>query len=99
MDEEIKALGIVCYTYDGAFYVQYIGDDMHIRKGVYRLEQGGFLSEYNEYIIDRHLGFGDIWSDTFVSTFVGDIIMPPTFDSYLIYSKKVVARIVQRCIN
>ena len=103
----ITPLGAVCYTADGAFYVpmprgQYalnIGDDMRLRKGVYRLEKGGFFSTYDEYKVCMHLGFGDIWSDTFVSKFIGDIIIPKTVDSYLIYSSDVVARIVQRCIN
>ena len=103
----IKPLGAVCYTAGGAFYVpmprgQYslnIGEDMRLRKGVYRLEMGGFFDAYNEYKVCMHLGFGDIWSDTFISRFMGDIIMPKSFDSYLIYSFNVVARIVQRCIN
>ena len=97
----IKELGAVCYTSEGAFYVQYSDDDddTRLRKGVYRLENGGFLDEYNEYILDRHLGWGDIWSDTFVSRFIGDIMIPKTFDRYLIYSENVVARIVQRCVN
>lgn len=103
----IRPLGTVCYTTDGAFYVpmqrgQYalnIGDDMHLRKGVYRLEKGGFFSKYDEYQICMHFGFGDIYDDTFVSRFIGDVIMSQTLDSYLIYSDDVVARIVQRCIN
>ena len=103
----IKPLGAVCYTAHGAFYVPFqageyclnIGDAMRLRKGVYRLEKGGFFSEYNEYKIDRHLGFGDIYNDTFVSKYVDEIIMQQIFDIYLIYSLKCVARIVQRCIN
>ena len=103
----IKPIGTVCYTADGAFYVpmqlgQYalnIGEDMHLRKGVYRLEKGGFFDKYDEYQICMHCGFGDIYDDTFVSKFVGDIIMSQVFDTYLIYSEKVVSRILQRCIN
>ena len=72
---------------------------MRIRKGVYRLEDGGFLSKYTVDILDRHLGFGDIWSDTFVSIFLGDVAMPQAFDTYTIHSYDVVAQIVQRCIN
>ena len=103
----LRPLGEVCYTYNGAFYVplqrgQYalnIGEDMRLRKGVYRLEDGGFLESYNEYRVCMHYGFGDIYDDTFKSRFVGDIIMSHSFDTYLIYSDDVVARIVQRCIN
>ena len=103
----IKPLGAVCYTSDGAFYIpmqhgQYalnIGEDMHLKKGVYRLEKGGFFDAYKDYQIDRHFGFGDIYDDTFQSIFVGDIIIPRVLDSYSIYSEKVVNRIVQRCIN
>ena len=103
----IKPSGIICYTADGAFYVpmqqgQYalnIGEDMRLRKGVYRLEKGGFFDHYNEYRVDRHFGFGDIYDATFVSIFMGDIIMSHSFDSYLIYSEDVVSRIIQRCIN
>lgn len=103
----IKPLGVVCYTADGAFYVpmprgQYalnVGDDMRLRKGVYRLEKGGFFEAYDAYQICMHYGFGDIYDDTFETRYVGDIIMPQILDTYLIYSDKVVARIVQRCIN
>ena len=103
----ITPLGTVCYTVGGAFYVpmqrgQYalnIGEDMHLRKGVYRLEKGGFFDTYDDYQIDRHWGFGDIYDDTFQARFIGDIIMPKVLDSYTIYSSNVVNRIVQRCIN
>ena len=103
----LRPLGEVCYTSDGAFYVplqrgQYalaIGEDMRLRKGVYRLEDGGFLESYNEYRVCMHCGFGDIYDDTFISRFMGDIIMSHTFDRYLIYSSDVVARILQRCVN
>ena len=103
----ITPLGAVCYTDAGAFYVPMprgkyalnLGEDMRLRKGVYRLEKGGFFDHYNEYRVDMHFGFGDIWSDNFASKFVGDVIMSKTFDSYLIYSDDVVARIIQRCIN
>ena len=91
----ITPLGKVCYTAAGAFYVQYKGD----RKGVYRLEQGGFLSKYTEDILDRHQGFGDIYDETFISRFLGDIIIHNVLDTYLIYSSDVVARIIQCCIN
>ena len=96
--QEIKPNGIVYYTACGAFYVHW-QVDMRIRKGVYRLEKGGFLKHYNDYTIDRHLGFGDIYDDTFQSRFLGDIIMPQIFDSYLIYSDKLVSRVAQCCIN
>ena len=103
----LRPLGAVCYTAAGAFYVplqrgQYaltIGEDMRLRKGVYRFEKGGSFSEYNEYRVCMHMGFGDIYDDTFISRFVGDIIMPQVFDSYIIYSSDVVARIIQRCVN
>ena len=47
----ITPLGAVCYTADGAFYVPFprgqyalnVGDDMRLRKGVYRVERGGFF--------------------------------------------------------
>ena len=94
----ITPLGKVCYTVAGAFYVQYQGD-MHIRKGVYRLERGGFLDAYNEYILDRHQGFGDIYDENFISRFLGDIIVPQAVDTYQIHSYNAVERILQRCIN
>ena len=95
----IKPLGCVCYTSEGAFYVQYKGDDMRLRKGVYRLEGGGFLSKYTEDILDRHQGFGDIYDETFVSRFIGDIIIQKAIDTYQIHSYDAVERILQRCIN
>ena len=101
----ITQLGVVCYTSEGAFYVPLeavdclkICDNMRIR-GVYRLEKGGFFSEYNEYSIDMHKGFGDIYDDTFASKYVDEIIIQHVFDTHTIYSLNVVARIVQRCIN
>ena len=67
--------------------------------GVYRLEKGGFFDHYNEYMFDRHQGFGDIYDDTFVSKYVDEIIIQHVFDCYTIYSFNVLARVVQRCIN
>ena len=72
---------------------------MRLRKGVYRLEKGGFFDAYNEYRVYMHFGFGDIWSDTFVSRFIGDRIMSQSFGSQLIYSSDVIERIRNRCIN
>ena len=94
----ITLFGFVYYTVDGAFYV-HKQVDMRLRKGVYRLEKGGFLEHYNDCLLDRHFGFGDIYDDTFETTFVGDIIMPRILDSFTIYSEKFVLRIAQRCIN
>lgn len=94
----IKQLGVVYYTVDGAFYVSR-GEDMYLRKGVYRLEKGGFLEHYTYSIIDRHLGFGDIYDETFVSKYMGDIIITQILDSYVIYSYNFIDRIAQRCIN
>ena len=103
----ITTLGAVCYTSEGAFYVPFKEgeyclnniDDIHMFKGVYSLEKGGFVSQYNEYILDRHVGFGDIYDETFVSSYVDDIRIQKIVDIYLIYSFDAVARIVQRCIN